>query len=88
MDDLTGRMHPAIGAPRTDRDDGLARNERDGCLHGILNGNRVILRLPASVVGAVIFDDGGDAAALELLVQGVLAGQSLDQPLGFLFLTG
>ncbi len=43
------------------------------------------LRLPAGVLGAVILHDGGDAAAG--LIHG-LAGQSLDQALRFLFLTG
>jgi hypothetical protein len=60
MDDLAGRVHAAVGAACADRDDGLPRHEGQCRLHGILDGGAVVLRLPAGVFGAVIFDDGGD----------------------------
>jgi len=63
VDDLTGRMHAAVGAPGADRDHRFAGDEGERRLHRILDRRRVLLRLPARVFGAVILDEGGDAAA-------------------------
>ena len=62
MNDLAGRVHAAVGAAGADDDDGLAGYEGDRGLDGILDRRRVLLRLPAGVFGAVILDDGCDAA--------------------------
>ena len=64
MNDLADRMNAGVGAPGTDRDDRMTGDERQRRLHGVLDRRRVRLRLPAGVLGAVIFDNGGDAAAV------------------------
>jgi hypothetical protein len=69
MDDLAHGVHSAIGAAGADGEDGMAGDEGYRRLHGVLDRNRVILRLPAGVLGAVILDDGGDAADLGFVLQ-------------------
>src|SRR5450631_2703293 len=63
MDDLSHRVHAAVGAPGTDGEDGMTGDESYRGLHGVLDRRRVLLRLPTGVLGAVILHDGGDAAA-------------------------
>ncbi len=48
---------------------GMAGDEGYRRLDGVLNRGRVLLRLPAGVLGAVILDDGGDAADLRFVLQ-------------------
>ena len=63
MNDLADGVHAGIGAAGANGDDGLAGDERQGRLHGVLDRRRMHLRLPAGIFGAVVLDDGGDAPA-------------------------
>jgi len=62
-------VHSGIGAPGADGEDGMAGDEGYRRLYGVLNRDRVFLGLPAGVLGAVILDDGGDAADLKFVLQ-------------------
>ena len=63
VNDLAHRVNAGIGAAGANGNDGVARDERKRCLDGVLNRDRMHLRLPTGVVGAVILDDGGDTPA-------------------------
>jgi len=54
--DLGGRMNACIGPARTDRRHGMARDEAQRGLNGILNRRRVRLTLPAGKAGPVVLD--------------------------------
>jgi hypothetical protein len=69
MNDLAGGVHPAVGAAGADHGHGLAGDERYGGLHSILDRCRVLLRLPAGELRAIVLYDGGDAADLSFVVQ-------------------
>ena len=64
MNHLTGCVDPGIGPAGTDGDDRMSGDEADGILHGILQGNRMGLRLPPGKIGAVILHDRGDPSRL------------------------
>src|ERR1700722_17645015 len=63
VNDLTDRVHTAVGTAGADRDYRLAGHEGYCRLHRVLDRRRVLLRLPAGVSGAVVLQKGGDAPA-------------------------
>ncbi len=64
MNHLTGCVDPGVGPTGTDGDDRMAGDEADGILYGVLQGNRMGLRLPPGKIGAVILHDRGDPPRL------------------------
>jgi hypothetical protein len=53
-----------VGPSGANRNDRVAGDEADGTLHGILQGNRMDLRLPSGKIGAVILHDRGNPPRL------------------------
>lgn len=84
MDDLADGVYAAVGAPRTNCYDRMTRDESKRVLHRVLNRDRMDLRLPTCVIGAVILDYGNDARQ----ITATSTGQRFYEPLCFLFLTG
>ncbi len=60
---LRAGMYAAVGSARTVELDVLARDGKRRLVEPLLDGNAVVLQLPADVVGTIVGDDQADAAA-------------------------